>query len=193
MSDLEAFFARGYFARGFAIGAVLFLLLAVAFRAPRRGARPWLAALLSLGAVLGVYACTPDTELARQAAGGVVGAAAVAIAGRWSWARAADAITVVLVYVVISDGRPRTSAIVGGLAIAAVHLVAQRQVPISPRVVAVAGGATLVCSRVAGVSDSTSTSIAVVAAVAAAGARLPLPSALASTSLSSGPGAERVI
>ena len=170
MSDVEAFFDGGYVARGIAIGAVLFLLLATALGAPRRGARPWLGALLSLGAVLGMYACTPDTELSRQAAGGVVGAAAVATAGRWSWARTADVITVVLVVVAISDGRPRTSAIVGGLAIAAVHHLAQRQVHLSPLVVALAGGATLVCSRVAGTAESTSTSIAVVAAVAVAAA-----------------------
>jgi hypothetical protein len=129
-------------------------------RAGDLGRLPVGAAAVSMLCAAATYGCVPDTEAALTVLGATVGVGAVAEATRLKWGPAAAVVTTALAWVALVDGSPRTSALVGGLAIAAVHgvgVLALRSrpslawaVPFAVLVVAAAWW----CSRVAGLSDS---------------------------------------
>jgi hypothetical protein len=120
----------------------------------RSAPRPWTPTALSVVAAGALYACVPDTERALALLGAMTVAAAAAIVGRWSWDATATTLSVGAVVVVITDGEPRTSAVVGGVAIAVIHELAQWARPAKAGVAA-ACMAMAVCSRVAGRGDDT--------------------------------------
>jgi hypothetical protein len=79
------------------------------------------AVALSVLAVGGAYATTPDTERSVVALGAVGSLGAVALLFRHGWASLAAALTILLGWIALTDGRPRASAVVATLGIAAVH------------------------------------------------------------------------
>ena len=133
------------------------------------------AVVVSLLAAGGAYACTPDTELARMLTGAVVGGGAAAAAAGAAWWWPSWLVSGGLLAVAGVDGSARASAVVGTVAIAALHVVGQLQLRAGGRpvaVVPVVGVAVAVCSRVAGVAATAAAAslvagIAVVVAVVA--------------------------
>lgn len=134
------------------------------------------AVLVSLLAAGGAYACTPDTELARLLTGAVVGGGAAALAAGLSWWWPSWLVSAALLVVAAVDGSARASAVVGTVAIAALHAFGQLQLRAGGRplvVVPTVGVAVAVCSRVAGVAD-TAAAAALVAGAATVVAVLAL-------------------
>lgn len=123
---VDALFAGDLVQQGAVIGLVLGALLHL--RTPPVRRRPVVAVLLTIDAALWLYSCTPDTEWARRIVGLATGAGVVAVVARRSWRWPAAVATVLLAYAALVDGAPRDSAVVGGLAVATVHAVAQRRV-----------------------------------------------------------------
>jgi hypothetical protein len=187
-------FAGGYVVLGVVVGGAL----AAAGRtrsspAIERVARTQLLVPIgvSVVALAGAYVCTPDTEMARLFLGGVVGAGVVSVAVAMPWRVQADAATALVVLIALFDGWGRGSAVVGTLATAVVHGVAQaalqrnrrpRYVPVTRApgvqvlVLVVAGIATAVTSRVAGLADSVSVALAISAVAVGAAALVLAPS-----------------
>ena len=122
----------------------------------RRRAVRWGPPILSVGAAFAAYVCVPDTERALWLLGAGAGAAAVALLLRLRWEPAALLVTIGLVWVAIEDGPPRTSALIGTLSIAVLHVVLQHRVHVVPAggpvlsVLALATLALLLAARVAG-------------------------------------------
>jgi hypothetical protein len=144
------------------------------------------AVLVSLLAAGGAYACTPDTELARLLTGAVVGGGAAASAAGLSWWWPSWLVRAALLVIAAHDGAPRASAVVGTVAIAALHALGQLQLRGGARpvvAVPVVGVAIAVCSRVAGLAGSAAaaTLVAGVAGLAAVVALAVLGAPLRST------------
>ena len=87
------------------------------------------AVMASWGAVAGAYVCAPDTELALVVAGavGVIGVAALALG--WPWRGSGAVVSLALVWIAVTDASPRASAVIGTLAVAAVHALLQVGLP----------------------------------------------------------------
>ena len=128
---------------------------------------------LSVLAVGGAYATTPDTERSVIALGGVGSLAVVALLFRHGWGSSAATVTVVLGWIALTDGRPRASAIIATLGIAVAHagfqwLDGQAAGRVSSlALVLVAAVATGVLSRVAGMMSGSLQPTALTTGVAA--------------------------
>lgn len=110
------------------LGAVVVLVLVLMARRAEPDVRPAtvVEVLCSLVALAGAYACTPDTERSVVALGAVGALGALALLLRLPWASIAAIVTVVLTWIAVTDGSPRTSAVAATVGIALVHLGAQR-------------------------------------------------------------------
>jgi hypothetical protein len=167
------------------LGAIV--AVAVGLAASRRlsalaAPRGW--AVVSMGCAFAVYSCVPDTEGALTVLGVTAGVGLVTEATRRPWAPGAVVCTIAMVWVALTDGRPRASAVVGALAIAGLHALslcivrrgpATRSTALAAAVVIAAAGW---CGRVAGLADSGATAVvltvpalALVAVLAAMGLR----------------------
>ena len=84
-----------------------------------------------------------------------MGVAALALG--WPWLGSGAVVSVALVWIAVTDGSPRAaSAVVGTLAVAAIHVLLQVGLPARARPVPlllVGAAATVVCARVAGLGD----------------------------------------
>jgi hypothetical protein len=134
----------------------------------RRSLPPAPAAAASVLAAGALYACLPDTEVARVILGAVTVTGALAVALRRPWLVAAWTVTAALIAATLVDGRSRATAVVGGMAIALIHALVTLLPRARPRwpawdlaVVAVALG---VCSRVAGRGADTARGVAIAGA-----------------------------
>jgi hypothetical protein len=140
-------------------------------RSPRPPVASWDQVLLALAAAGAVYACLPDTELALAVLGAVTVAGAVALVRQVPWRAAAAGTTAALVAASLLDGSPRSSALVGGLGIAAclgvVSATDRHGLRRKAGVVVIATGAMVVCSRVAGRGPDTIRPVVVTAACVA--------------------------
>lgn len=128
------------------------------------------AVMASWGAVAGAYVCAPDTELALVVAGavGVIGVAALALG--WPWRGSGAVVSLALVWIAVTDASPRASAVIGTLAVAAVHALLQVGLPARARPVSlllVGAVATVVCARVAGLGDGILRPVAIAGAAVA--------------------------
>jgi len=159
--------AGGWFAAGAGLGAAVVAVRRVDAWSSRRPpvTPPLLPVVLSLNAVGWLYASTPDTELARFLIGAVLAAGAGARTLGQSWRLPAAAVTVAVAAAAFADGRTRTSAVVGGIGIAAVHAVVQRWGPGRPRpqLLGLAVWASAVCARSAGAGPGLARPLAVAA------------------------------
>ena len=118
-------------------------------------------------AAAAAYVCVPDTELALVVGGavGVSGVAAIVLG--WSWLGAGTVVSVALVWIAVTDGSPRASAVIGTLAVAAIHALLQLGLPIRARpwpLLVIGSGAMFVSARVAGLGDGLLRPLAIAAA-----------------------------
>lgn len=164
-AGVDEVLAGGYAASGAGVGVAVAAARHRLDGGGTAGTRPWLPVLLSLHACGWLYACTPDTELARLLIGFTAAVGAAAIALRQRWAEPAQAITAALVVASVLDGWARDSAVVGGIGVAVVHALAQHR-PGGPRratELAVVVWASAVCSRSAGLGPGLARPVAVAA------------------------------
>jgi hypothetical protein len=128
------------------------------------------AVLASWAAAAAAYVCVPDTELALVLAGAVAAAGLGALMLGWSWRASGAVVSATLVWIAVTDGSPRASAVVGTLAVAVIHALLQRGLPARarpwPRLV-VGSVAMLVCARVAGLGDGVLRPLVIAGAVVA--------------------------
>ena len=195
--------AGGYFVAGAVVGLAVAIVdqLWLVRRSDRvRRADTAAAVAASVIALVGAYVCTPDTELARAFLGAIVAAGVVVLAAAGPWRAYAGCTTVFVVIAAVVDGRGRASAVVGTLATAVIHALAQAALARSahgrdrpPRVavgetlrqsaplviLAVTAAAFAVTSRVAGLADSAliATAVAVPTLIVVAIALMPAPRA----------------
>ncbi len=195
--------AGGYFLAGAVVGLAVAIIDQVWLVRPADRARrsdTAAAAAASVLALFGAYVCTPDTELARAFLGAILAAAVVVLAAAGPWRAYAGCTTVFVVIAAVLDGRGRASAVVGTLATAVIHALAQAALARSaegrdrpPRVavgealrrwaplviLAVTAAAIGVTSRVAGLADSalTAAAVAVPTVAVVAVALMPVPRA----------------
>jgi len=118
-------------------------------------------------AAASAYVCVPDTELALVVAGavGVTGVAALVLG--WPWRASGAVVSVALVWIAVTDGSPRASAVVGTLAVAAIHALLQVGLPGRARpapLLLVGAVAMVVSARVAGLGDGVLRPVAIAAA-----------------------------
>lgn len=171
--------AEGHLAGGLVLGLGVGLAVGIVTRrtrAPVPRASVAGAVLTSLLAASAAYVCTPDTEFALGVLGAVLGAGGVAVLLGLAWWWPSVVATGALVATAIHDGRGRASAVVGTLAVTAIHHAGQVQLRRGARfvlVVPVVGAAVAVASRVAGLASTAERALAVATiTVAAAGAAL---------------------
>ena len=138
------------------------------------GQEALIAMVLSATASAGIYACVPDTEMARALAGATGGAAVVALLRRTAWAPSTAMVSGGVAAIALIDGWARPSAVVGGLGIAVVHAVVQavvcRRWATSWLVLAVGVAGISVSSRAAGLGSGTARPVAEALLAAVGGA-----------------------
>ena len=123
--------------------------------------------LASWMAAAATYVCVPDTELALVVGGavGVTGLAAIVLG--WAWLGSGAVVSVALVWIAVTDGSPRASAVIGTLAVAAIHALLQVALPARARpwpLLVIGSVAMVVSARVAGLGDGLLRPLAIAAA-----------------------------